>query len=79
MKVKEISIDLLKEYENNPRFNEKAVEKVAESIKQFGFKVPIIIDDENTIIAGHTRYKAAKELGIGMYKGKKISGDERND
>lgn len=64
MKVFDLRLDLLKEYENNPRFNENAVEKVIESIKEFGFKVPIIIDKENTIIAGHTRYKAAKELGI---------------
>lgn len=64
LNVKEISIDLISEYENNPRFNDEAVGKVAESIKEFGFKVPIIIDKDNVIIAGHTRYKAAKELGI---------------
>ena len=64
LNVKEISIDLITEYENNPRFNDEAVGKVAESIKEFGFKVPIIIDKDNIIIAGHTRYKAAKELGI---------------
>jgi site-specific DNA-methyltransferase (adenine-specific) len=49
----------LKEYENNPRDNAQAVEAVANSIKEFGFKVPIIIDNENIIIAGHTRLKAA--------------------
>lgn len=64
LNVKEISIDLLQEYENNPRFNDNAVDKVMESIKEFGFKVPIIIDKDNVIIAGHTRYKAAKELGL---------------
>ncbi len=57
-------IEELKEYENNPRNNEEAVEKVAESIRQFGFKVPIIIDEDNVIIAGHTRKLAAKELGL---------------
>lgn len=54
----------LKEYENNPRHNDAAVDAVAESIKQFGFKVPIIIDKENVIVAGHTRLKAAKKLGF---------------
>lgn len=62
--MQDISIDLLKEYENNPRHNEKAVEAVAESIKQFGFKVPIVIDKNNVIIAGHTRAKAARLLGL---------------
>ena len=51
-------ISELKEYENNPRDNTQAVEAVANSIKEFGFKVPIIIDNENIIIAGHTRLKA---------------------
>lgn len=54
----------LKPYENNPRFNDDAVEYVANSIKEFGFKNPIIIDKNNVIVAGHTRLKAAKELGI---------------
>lgn len=51
-------------YENNPRNNESAVDAVVESIKEFGFKVPIIVDKNNVIIAGHTRYKAAKKLGM---------------
>lgn len=51
-------------YENNPRKNEDAVKYVAESIKQFGFKVPIVIDKDNIIVAGHTRYKAAKKLRL---------------
>ena len=51
-------------YENNPRKNEDAVKYVAESIKQFGFKVPIVIDKDNIIVAGHTRYKAAKKLKL---------------
>lgn len=51
-------------YEKNPRKNEEAVKYVAESIKEFGFKVPIVIDKDNVIIAGHTRYKAAKELKL---------------
>ena len=59
-----MQISKLKEYENNPRHNENAVEAVAESIKQFGFKVPIIIDKDNIIVAGHTRKKAAMKLGL---------------
>jgi hypothetical protein len=51
-------------YENNPRNNEAAVGPVAQSIKEFGFRVPILIDGKGTIIAGHTRYEAAKRLGI---------------
>jgi site-specific DNA-methyltransferase (adenine-specific) len=51
-------------YENNPRKNDEAVKYVAESIKEFGFKVPIVIDRNNIIVAGHTRYKAAKKLNI---------------
>ena len=51
-------------YENNPRNNEAAIEPVAQSIKRFGFRVPILIDGKGTIIAGHTRYEAAKRLGI---------------
>ena len=58
-KVKEII-----PYEKNPRKNEEAVDYVANSIKEFGFKVPIIIDKENIIVAGHTRYKASIKLGI---------------
>ena len=51
-------------YENNPRINDEAVEYVKNSIKEFGFKVPIVIDKNNVIIAGHTRYKASEELGL---------------
>lgn len=51
-------------YINNPRDNTQAIDKVASSIKNFGFKVPIIIDKDNEIVAGHTRLKAAEKLGI---------------
>ena len=54
----------LKPYENNPRFNEDAVDYVAESIRKFGFKVPIVIDKNNVIIAGHTRLLASEMLGL---------------
>ena len=52
----------LQMYENNPRKNSDAVQYVANSIQQFGFKVPIIIDKNNMIVCGHTRYKAARRL-----------------
>lgn len=64
MTVKEVKLTELKEYENNPRINDKAVEAVANSIKNFGFKVPIIVDKDNVIVAGHTRKKAAEKLGL---------------
>lgn len=57
-------IDELIPYENNPRINDEAVKYVAESIRQFGFKVPMVIDKDNVIVAGHTRFKAANELGM---------------
>lgn len=64
MKIVEININDLKEYENNPRKNDNAVEPVMNSIKEFGFRIPIIIDKDNVIIAGHTRLKAAKKLKL---------------
>lgn len=54
----------IKPYERNPRKNDEAVKYVAESIKLFGFKVPIVIDKDGVIVAGHTRYKAAKKLNM---------------
>lgn len=64
MKVKEESISNLKPYANNPRKNDEAVDKVAESIREFGFQQPIVVDKSNEIVAGHTRYKAAQKLGM---------------
>lgn len=67
MKLPEIVPKTLEEimpYERNPRKNEEGVEKVAESIKEFGFKVPIVVDKAGVIVTGHTRYKAAKQLGM---------------
>lgn len=57
-------VEELKEYENNPRYNDDAVEYVSDSIKKFGFRNPIILDKDNVIIAGHTRYKASKKLKL---------------
>ena len=64
MKIIYKNIDEVIPYENNPRNNEEAVECVANSIKEFGFKVPIIVDKDNVIVTGHTRYKASQKLGL---------------
>ena len=64
MEIIHININELKPYKNNPRNNDEAVEYVANSIKEFGFKVPIIVDKDYEIIAGHTRLKAAQQLGL---------------
>ena len=64
MKVVMKAIKDIKPYENNPRKNEKAIKAVANSIKEFGFKNPIIIDKDNVIISGHTRRLAAIQLGL---------------
>lgn len=64
MNITNIDIKELIPYDKNPRRNDKAVEYVANSIKRFGFKVPLVIDKNKVIICGHTRYKACKELGM---------------
>ena len=64
MNVVEKKLKDIKPYEKNPRKNDEAVQYVAESIRQFGFKVPIVIDGNNVIVCGHTRYKASKKLGL---------------
>ena len=64
MDVKLFQLDELKPYEKNPRRNDRAVEAVAKSIEQFGFKVPIVIDADNVIVCGHTRYRAAQKLKL---------------
>lgn len=56
-------------YEKNPRKNDMAVDKVAQSIKEFGFKQPIVIDKNKTIIVGHTRWKAALKLNLDKVPG----------
>lgn len=64
MTIIDVKTSDLIEYENNPRNNDAAVDAVAKSIQDFGFKVPIVIDRNNVIIAGHTRLKAAKRLAL---------------
>ena len=64
LQIQELPITELKPYENNPRNNDNAVASVANSIKTFGFKVPIIVDKNNVIVCGHTRYRAAQKLKL---------------
>lgn len=64
MQVELWDIARVKEYERNPRCNEGAVDAVAKSIREFGFKVPVIVDAGGVLIAGHTRLKAARKLGM---------------
>jgi len=64
MKIEARKLESIRPYENNPRLNEGAVEAVVASIREFGFRQPIVIDEHGVIIAGHTRYKAAQQLGL---------------
>ncbi len=64
MQIIELNINDLTPYANNPRKNDGAVDKVAASIKEFGFKVPIVIDKDKVVVCGHTRLKAAKKLKL---------------
>lgn len=64
IKIIEKDINELVPYENNARINDKAIDVVANSIQEFGFKNPCIIDKNNVLVAGHTRVEACKKLGI---------------
>lgn len=64
MEIKKVKLDDIKPYDKNPRKNDDAVDAVAASIREFGWQQPIVVDREGVIIAGHTRYKAAKKLGV---------------
>jgi len=64
MEVKNVEINSIKPYKNNPRNNDDAVDATANSIKEFGWQQPIVVDKDNVIIVGHTRLKAAKKLGL---------------
>jgi DNA modification methylase len=64
MRVQLRSIQSVKPYGNNPRHNDQAVDAVARSIQEFGFRQPIVVDEDGVIIVGHTRYKAALKLGL---------------
>ena len=64
LKVEEIALTRLHPWDDNPRLNNHAVDAVAKSIRSFGFNVPILCDQNLTIVAGHTRWKAAQKLGM---------------
>lgn len=64
LEIKYIPINDIKPYKNNPRLNEDAIPYVMKSIREFGFKNPIILDKNNVIVAGHTRLESAKRLGM---------------
>ena len=65
MKIEIADITSIKPYENNPRkLSETAIEKVAMSLKEYGFRQPIVVDKDRVIVAGHTRYRASKKLGL---------------
>ena len=64
MQIIELATEDLTPYANNPRNNDAAVRAVAASIREFGFKVPIVIDSNNVIVAGHTRHRAAQLLQL---------------
>ena len=64
MQVEMRRLDDIKPYPDNPRHNDDAVDAVAASIKEFGFRQPIVVDERGVIIVGHTRYKAALKLGM---------------
>jgi len=64
MHVEIRAFDSIRPYENNPRINDSAVDAVATSLREYGFRQPIVVDPEGVIVAGHTRYKAALKLGL---------------
>jgi DNA modification methylase len=64
MLVEERALDTIRPYDKNPRHNDEGVDTVAESIRTFGARQPIVVDEEGVIIVGHTRYKAALKLGL---------------
>ncbi|GAB6166169.1 DNA modification methylase [Thermostilla marina] len=64
MKIENRKLADVRPYERNPRINDQAVDAVVESIRQFGFRQPIVVDTEGVIICGHTRWKAAQKLGL---------------
>jgi DNA modification methylase len=64
MQIEMRPIATIKPYQNNPRTNDAAVDAVAASIKEFGFRQPIVVDEQGVILVGHTRYKAALKLGM---------------
>jgi len=64
MDIVNVDVKKIKPYNKNPRFNDDAIESVANSIDEFGFKVPIVLDKNYVVVTGHTRLKAAERLGL---------------
>ena len=65
MKIEIVDINSIQPYKNNPRkISETAIDKVANSIKEFGFRQPIVVDKDKVIVVGHTRFNASKKLGL---------------
>ncbi len=64
MKIEHMNLADLTPYPGNPRINDDAVEAVARSLREYGFRQPIVVDVDRVIICGHTRFKAAKKLGM---------------
>ena len=64
MRIEQRKLTDVKPYEQNPRLNDGAVEAVVQSIQEFGFRQPIVVDEDGVIIVGHTRFKAAQKLGL---------------
>lgn len=63
MQIEIWEMNRVRPYERNPRLNDPAVDAVAASLKEFGWQQPIVVDKEDVIVVGHTRWKAAKKLG----------------
>lgn len=64
MRIKQYLIDSITPYPGNPRVNKHAVSKVADSLREFGWQQPIVVDEDNIVIVGHTRLLAAKKLDM---------------
>src|SRR5215471_3193250 len=64
MHIEMRALSSIRPYENNPRLNDAAVDAVAASIRAYGFRQPVVVDEQSVIIVGHTRYKAALKLGL---------------
>src|SRR6266481_9269742 len=79
MQIELRPIGTIRPYENNPRINDQAVDAVAASIREFGFRQPIVIDASGVIIAGHARYMAALKLGLKKIKAYRIADNKTAD
>jgi len=78
MQIENRTLDSIRPYPGNPRRNDAAVKRVADSIKNFGFRQPIVVDDRGVIVVGHTRYKAARQLGLETVPVTVMSGVEQS-